>query len=370
MQIIRAEVPTPFCDHNSATAVTCLLSERKHGIVIIVSDVLADIRGRLIVKILIARHDDIVSLVLIPFSLDALQLSVCIEEPLRNGKIYRVKLVLITRALNGSLCTVERMLDVQRYCFEVFHSTCKRTLSRSVGTVALRIARKLKCSVDRILGSVVGAVGHKLDTGDVVPAFVAVYSVRESRSVDLFISHLELVEQVFIVAVLGLTQKLQVKLHIVVWVTVCVIRGRHLYLIALAARGEVQTFRIVNVDVQPVVSAHIRFVRIAVFHEIDDLNVFAFVKRIVVQIECFTAVGRRFQIVQNVGGIEVQRFLRISDIRRRRSDDAEHNYYGDKQRQGFYLNRRSQNTITPLSRVIPSAERSLLKLIRYVTFPL
>ena len=91
---------------------------------------LADIRGRLIVKILIARHDDIVGLVLVPFSLNALQSAVCIEEPLRNGKIYRVELVLITRALNGSLCTVECMLDVQRYRFEVFHGTCKRAQRR------------------------------------------------------------------------------------------------------------------------------------------------------------------------------------------------------------------------------------------------
>jgi len=346
VQIIRAEVPTPFCDHYTASAVTGLLPERKHGIVIIVSDVLTDIRGRLIVKILIARHDDIVGLVLVPFSLDALQSAVCIEEPLRNGKIYRIELVLITRAFNGSLCTVERVLDVQRYRFEVFHGTCKRTLSRSVRTVALRIARKLKCSADRILGSVVGAVGHKLDSGNVVPAFVTVHSVCKGRSVDLSVNHLELVEQIFIVAVLGLTQKLQVKLHIVVWVTVCVIRGRHLYLIALAARGDVQTFRIVNVDVQPVVSTHIRFVRIAILHEIDDLYIFAFVERIVVQIERLTAVGRRFQIVQNIGGIEVQRFLRISNIRRRRSDDAEQNHDDNKQRQRFYFNCRGQNTIT------------------------
>ena len=119
-----------------------------------------------------------------------------------------------------------------------------------------------------------------------------------------------------------------------------------MYLIAFTARGEVQTFRIVNIDVQPVVSAHIRFVRIAILHEIDDLNVFAFVERIVVQIERLTAVGRRFQIVQNIGGIEVQRFLRISNIRRRRKDDAKQNHDDNKQRQRFYFNCRGQNTIT------------------------
>ena len=51
-------------------------------------------------------------------------------------------------------------------------------------------------------------------------------------------------------------------------------------------------------------------------------------------------------IIQNIGGIEVQRFLRISDIRRRRSDDAEQNHDDNKQRQRFYFNCRGQNTIT------------------------
>ena len=155
VQIIRAEVPTPFCDHNSPAAVTGLLTEGKHGIVIIVSDVLADIRGRLIVKILIARHDDIVGLVLIPFSLDTLQLSVCIEEPLRNGEIYRVELILIPYSFHRSFGTVKGVLDIKRYRFEIFHGACKRTLSRSVRTVTLRIARKLKSPVDCIFGSVV-----------------------------------------------------------------------------------------------------------------------------------------------------------------------------------------------------------------------
>ena len=200
MQIIRAEVPTPFCDHNSPAAVTGLLTEGKHGIVIIVSDVLADIRGRLIVKILIARHDDIVGLVLIPFSLDTLQLSVCIEEPLRNGKIYRVELVLITRAFNGSLCTVERVLDVQRYCFEVFHGTCERTLSRSVGTVALRIARKLESSVDCVFCCVVCSIRQKFNSRNVISSFIAVYPFRKSRSVNLSVNHFEFVKQIFVIA--------------------------------------------------------------------------------------------------------------------------------------------------------------------------
>ena len=160
MEIIVTEIPAPFCDHHSATAVTGLLTERKHGIVVIVAEVFPDMRIRLIVKLLIARHDNIFGLVLIPFRLDALQLAVSIEEPLRHGEIYRIQLILIPRALARSLRAVEGVLDIQRDGFEILHRTFQRTLRARVRTVACRIAREFICAVHGILGRVVRTVSH------------------------------------------------------------------------------------------------------------------------------------------------------------------------------------------------------------------
>ena len=223
MEIIVTEIPAPFCDHHSATAVTGLLTERKHGIVVIVAEVFPDMRIRLIVKLLIARHDNIFGLVLIPFRLDALQLAVSIEEPLRHGEIYRIQLILIPRALARSLRAVEGVLDIQRDGFEILHRTFQRTLRACIRTVACRIAREFVCAVHGILGRVICAVSHKFNAGNIVPALVAVHSVLECRSFYLAVYHLEFVEQVLVVAVLGLAQKQKIELCVVVRVSLGVI---------------------------------------------------------------------------------------------------------------------------------------------------
>ena len=226
----------------------------------VVAEIFPDMRIRLIVKLLIARDHDVLGLVLIPLRLDALQFSVSIEEPLRHGEIYRIQLILVARAFTRSLRAVEGVLDVQRDGFKILHRTFQRTLCARVRTVSCRIAGKFVCSVDGIFGRVVRSVSHKFYAGNIVPALVAVHSVLECRSVYLAVNHLEFVEQVLIVGIFGLAQKLQVKLCIIVRLTFGVIRHRHLDLVAFAVRGETQSLRVIHIDIQPVIALHIALV--------------------------------------------------------------------------------------------------------------
>ena len=293
MKITRTQIPAPFGDHHSAAAVSGILSQCvvdlfvmfRHAELIEIARLSAYPRIRFVIEILIARHDNVFGLVLIPFRLDALQLSVGIEEPLRHGEIYRIELILIPRALVRSLRAVEGVLDIQRDGFEILHRTFQRTLRTRIRTIACRIAREFVCSVHGVLGRVVRSVSHKLYAGNIVPALVAVHSVLECRSVYLAVCHLEFVEQVLVVAVLGLAQKQKIELCVVVRVSLGVIRHRHLYLVALAVRGDVQPLRIIHIDIQPVIALHIALIRVAILHEIDDLRLTVLVIRIVLHIE-------------------------------------------------------------------------------------
>ncbi len=346
MEIIVTEIPAPFCDHHSATAVTGLLTERKHGIVVIVAEVFPYMRIRLIVKLLIARHDNIFGLVLIPFRLDALQFAVSIEETLRHGEIHRIQLILVARAFTRSLCAVKSMLDVQRDGFEIFNRAVERTLCARVRTIACRIACKFICTVHGVFCRVVCAVSRKFYAGNIVPTFVAVHSVLECRSVYLAVYHLEFVEQVLIVGIFGLAQKQKVELRIIVRLALGVIRHRHLYLVALAVRGNVQPLWVIHIDIQPVIALHIALVRIAILHEIDDLRLTVLVIRIVLHIEGLSIYGGRGEVVHNICLVITQfAACRISDIRRRRNDDAEHHNYRDKTDEDS-LPYRAQNSIT------------------------
>ena len=318
-------------------------------------------RIRLIVKLLIARHNNVLCLVFIPFRLDALQFAVSIEETLRHGEIHRIQLILVARAFTRSLRAVEGVLDVQRDGFKILHRTFQRTLRTRVRTVACRIAGKFVCAVHGILGRVIRAVSHKLNAGNIVPALVTVHSVLESRSVYLAVYHLEFVEQVLVIAVLGLTQKQKVELCVVVRVSLGVIRHRHLDLVALAVRGDVQPLRIIHIDIQPVVTLHITLVRVAILHEIDDLRLTVLVIRIVLHIEGLPVHGGRGKVVHDTCLVVIEfAAFRISDIRRRRNDDAEHHNYRDKTDEQS-LPYRAQNTITSLSNLTPAASCSMEK---------
>ena len=353
VQIIVAEVPAPLCHHHSAASVARLLTERKHGRVAVVAHIFADVRRRLIVEILIARHHDVLGLVLVPLRLYPLQSAVGIEKPLGHGEVHRVELVLIPRAFRGSLGAVKGVPDVERHAFEILHGACERTLCRSVRTVPLRVTREFESAVDGIFRCVSRAVGQKLDTRHVVSALVAVDALGESRAVYLPVHHLEFVEQVFVVALVRLVQKLQVELHIIVRVAVSVVRHRHLDFVAPAVRREVEPLRIVDIDVKPVVAPHIRLIRIAILDEVDDLHRAVLVVGIVLDVKPFPALRGGGEVVHNVGGVVVQSAaVRKRDFRRRRNDDAERDDEHDNKQHRFVSRRFRQNTITSLSSVI------------------
>ena len=141
-------------------------------------------------------------------------------------------------------------------------------------------------------------------------------------------------------------QKQQVEFRVVVRISFGVIRHRHLDLVALAVRGDIQPLRIIHIDIQPVVTLHIAFIRVAVLHEIDDLRLTVLVIRIVLHIEGLSIYGGRGEVVHNICLVITQfAACRISDIRRRRNDDAEHHNQCDKTDEDP-LPYRAQNSIT------------------------
>ena len=104
--------------------------------------------------------------------------------------------------------------------------------------------------------------------------------------------------------------------------------------------------RIIHIDIQPVIALHIALVRVAILHEIDDLHLTVLVIRIVLHIERLPVHGGRGEVVHDVCFVVIQSAaFRISDIRRRRNDDAEHHYQCDKTDE-YPLPYRAQNSIT------------------------
>ena len=104
--------------------------------------------------------------------------------------------------------------------------------------------------------------------------------------------------------------------------------------------------RVIHIDIQPVVTLHIALIRVAILHEIDDLRLTVLVIRIVLHIERLPVHGGRGEVVHNICLVITQfAACRISDIRRRRNDDAEHHYQRDKTDE-YPLPYRAQNSIT------------------------
>ena len=91
----------------ASAVVPGILSEADTDVLVVVYQIVfsefarsyAEPRIRLVVEVLIARDDDIFGLVFVPFGFDALQRAVCIEEAFGYGKVHRIKLVLVMRAL-------------------------------------------------------------------------------------------------------------------------------------------------------------------------------------------------------------------------------------------------------------------------------
>ena len=96
-----------MCALQSAAIVPGILSEADTNVLIVVYQVVfsdfarsfSEPRIRLVVEVLIARDDDIFGFVFVPFGFDALQCAVCIEEAFGYGKVHRIELVLVMRAL-------------------------------------------------------------------------------------------------------------------------------------------------------------------------------------------------------------------------------------------------------------------------------
>ena len=80
MKITRTQIPTPLGDHHSAATISRILSQCvvdlfvmfRHAELIEIARLSAYPRIRFVIEILIARHDNIFGLVLIPLRLDAL----------------------------------------------------------------------------------------------------------------------------------------------------------------------------------------------------------------------------------------------------------------------------------------------------------
>ena len=117
-----------------------------------------DIRLCRRVKGCVARHQNVLGLVLVPLGLDALELTVFLDVALGNGEVHGIQLVLMTRAEGRSLGTEESMLDREGYSLQLLDLTMQGADVTSVLPVARRITGEAVSRAHMILGDSTRAV--------------------------------------------------------------------------------------------------------------------------------------------------------------------------------------------------------------------
>ena len=186
MQITAPQIPTPSRHIHTAARVARVLTQTVidflvvfgHSELVKRARLLAEPRICFVVEVLIARYDYIFRLVFVPFRFDTLQFAVGIEQPFGNGKIYRVQLVLIARALARCLCAVIGMPHVELDRFQFFHRTQQIVFGVLVCSVALCVAREFVSTAHAVIARVVRARFPKLYARNVVTPIAVVALVR------------------------------------------------------------------------------------------------------------------------------------------------------------------------------------------------
>ena len=219
-------------------------------------NILADILRIFLRRLRVLRYKDRMRAVFVPPRFYRADFPVFLKKVIRDGEKYAVELVLLA-LVKAPLGAVHRAVYLRFQYFKLGHFARQGAARVFVGAVPRRIPAVFVCTAAAVCRRVCIALVQQVYARQIVTTQIAVHPLAHRHAVRAFVvGHAELVKQVVVIA-RTLVAEYDVELFVIVGLALVVIRYRELRFVQLRIRDDLCSRRVVQVQIQRVVVAHI-----------------------------------------------------------------------------------------------------------------